>query len=116
MDAQKWFSNKPAEFENDPEFIAEELVLEIIVELNRALKEQGITRRELAQRLGTSPSFVSEVLNGKPNMTLLTLCKFAEALGLRVSANLTPKRSAKRGPSVSGAPRVRRKRAASGAG
>lgn len=116
MDAEKWFSDKLMEFENDPEFIAEELVLEIIASLNKAMNERGITRRELAARLGTSPSFVSEVLNGKPNLTLLTLCRFAEALGLYPSVKLTPKRAARRGAPASRPPRGRRKRAAPRAG
>ena len=91
MNAKQWFGNKMDEFKDDPEFIAETLVLGVIACLNKALRVQGMTRSELAKRLGTSPAFVSSALNGKPNMTLLTLAKFTAALNLTVSVALTDK-------------------------
>lgn len=71
-----------AKFSDDPEYLAEKLALEIVAQLCLEMERQGLTGKELAERLGTSPAFVSQVLNGKPNLTLLTLCKFAAALGL----------------------------------
>ena len=92
MSAEQWFEGMLAKFENDPEFMAEESVLEIINSFQKAVEAEGLTRQELAERVGTSPSFVSEVLNGKPNMSLLTVCRFAAALGLDVEITLTPRR------------------------
>ncbi len=91
MNAKQWFEEKLDEFKDDPEFIAETLVLGVIACLNKALRVQGMTRSELAKRLGTSPAFVSSALNGKPNMTLLTLAKFTAALNLSVSVAVTDK-------------------------
>ncbi len=98
--AQEWFTSLVEQYRDDPEYIAEKLVLDIIGDLCRAMEEQSVTKAELAQRLGTSPAFVSQVLNGKPNMTLLTLAKFAAALGLeptiRLAASAPPPKHAAR--------------------
>lgn len=82
MNASEWFAKMQQEFAGDPEYLAEKLALEIVAQLSMEMERQGLTGKELAERIGTSPAFVSQVLNGKPNMTLLTLCKFAAALGM----------------------------------
>jgi transcriptional regulator with XRE-family HTH domain len=75
---------------DDPSFIAEGLALEIAMQINEALTKKGIQRRELAQRINAKPSYISEILNGTPNMTLLTLSKFAVALDQKITITLTP--------------------------
>lgn len=90
MKASEWFSQLYESYKNDPAFVAEELTLGVMGDLSQAITEQGLTRRELAQKMGLSPAHVSQVLNGKPNVTLLTLAKFAVALDLKVSVRLQP--------------------------
>ncbi|MBF0175896.1 MAG: helix-turn-helix transcriptional regulator [Magnetococcales bacterium] len=51
------------------------------------MKENGITRAELADRLGKSESFVSQVLSGHRNMTLETLADIAYTLDLKVKVD-----------------------------
>lgn len=48
----------------------------------------GISQRELAGRLGVSESFVSQVVNGIPNMTVGTMVEWARVLGLKLSVVL----------------------------
>lgn len=79
-----------AKFSGDPEYLAEKLALEIVAQLCLAMDRQGLSGKELAESIGTSPAFVSQVLNGKPNLTLLTLCKFAAALGMVPQVPLQP--------------------------
>lgn len=51
-------------------------------DFNRIFDELGISRTELAERLGTTPAYVSKILNGKAgNFQLETMTKMARALG-----------------------------------
>jgi transcriptional regulator with XRE-family HTH domain len=47
-----------------------------------AMEDQGISRAELAQRLGLSKARISQLLGGNSNMTIGTLSDIAFALGL----------------------------------
>lgn len=80
--ADTWFSDKHEAFREDPEYVAEELALDLVMAITRRMRELGLNQSDLARKIGTSPAFVSQLLHGKPNMTLLTLAKLSVALGL----------------------------------
>lgn len=61
----------------------EELILEVTERLVEALLEKGVTKAELARRLGRTPGFVSQVFGGGRNLTLRTISDVAAALSLR---------------------------------
>ncbi|MCY4372458.1 MAG: helix-turn-helix domain-containing protein [Spirochaetaceae bacterium] len=61
----------------------EELILDVTERLTEALDNAGITKGELAERLGKSPGFVSQVFGGGRNLTLRTVSDIAAALSLR---------------------------------
>ena len=54
----------------------------------RLMHEQGISRVELARRIGTSKSHVSQLLDGSRNMTLSTLADLAFALGHKIQIDV----------------------------
>ena len=74
---------------HDPEFrrllAQEELILEVTEVLCGLLEEEKISRKELADRLGTSKGFVSQLLNGGRNLTLRTVADILHVLGYKVS-------------------------------
>ena len=102
------FAELEQQFAGDPEYLAEKLALEFVAQLSLEMERQGVSGKELAERIGTSPAFVSQVLGGKPNMTLLTLCKFATALGMTPQVTL----GAPVVPAPAGKPRGRARAAA----
>jgi transcriptional regulator with XRE-family HTH domain len=59
----------------------ERLILGATEAIVRLLEEQGVSRQELARRLGKSKGFVSQLLSGERNMTLRTLADLGHALG-----------------------------------
>ena len=67
----------------------EELILDVTERLTEALSKTGVTRSELARRLGRTPGFVSQVFSGGRNLTLRTISDIAGALSLRPSLGLT---------------------------
>jgi transcriptional regulator with XRE-family HTH domain len=63
----------------------EELILEITEALSEALEKEGITKTELAERLGKTKGFVSQILAGGRNLTLRTIADVADALNCHLS-------------------------------
>jgi transcriptional regulator with XRE-family HTH domain len=61
----------------------EELILEVTEAIAAALEESGVSRSELARRLGKSKAFVSQVMAGGRNLTLGTISDIADALDSR---------------------------------
>lgn len=68
----------------------EELILEVTEAIARALKEVQITQSELAERLGKTKGFVSQILGGGRNLTLRTLSDVSDALGCTVHVEIFP--------------------------
>jgi len=54
-------------------FSREELIYNVTEDLLVIMEELGITKNELAKKIGKSKSYVTQVLNGSRNMTLGTL-------------------------------------------
>lgn len=52
------------------------------------LERSGISRTELAKRLGTTPAYVTKILRGRTNFTLATMVRLARALGVELSIKL----------------------------
>jgi hypothetical protein len=80
------------EYLDDPEFAKllaqEDLILEVTETLCELLEKEKISRKELADRLGKSKGFISQLLNGGRNLTLRTVADILHVLGYRVA--LTP--------------------------
>jgi transcriptional regulator with XRE-family HTH domain len=58
----------------------EELILDATETIITLLEERGVSRADLAKRLGKSKGFVSQILSGERNMTLRTLADVGFAL------------------------------------
>ena len=52
--------------------------------IDAALQKQGITKKKLAERTGTSCAAVSRCLSGGHNFTLSTLAKIQAVLGVQL--------------------------------
>mgnify|MGYP002585860539 FL=1 len=48
------------------------------------MKHLGLSKSELANRMGISLQSLSKLLNSQPNMTLKTIAKFELALGIKI--------------------------------
>ena len=62
----------------------ESLILEATELLSRLLESEGITRAELARRLGKSKAYITQLLRGSSNLTLRTLADLGCVLGYRM--------------------------------
>ena len=90
----EWFERKLAASKDTPEYELEWLLLDIEEALHTSMEAQGITRSELADRLGTSRAFITKLLGGQENLTLKTLVRVANALEMKVDARFVPRERA----------------------
>ena len=67
------------------------LVSQLMNESNWHMRERGLTRADLASRMGVSPGRISQVLSGGENLTLRTLASIATALDARFEMDLRPR-------------------------
>jgi transcriptional regulator with XRE-family HTH domain len=66
------------------------LITQLMNEINWHMRERGLTRADLASRMGVSPGRISQVLSGGENLTLRTLASLAAALDARFETELRP--------------------------
>ena len=62
----------------------EELILDVTEALSEMLEREDVSRVALAQKLGKTKGFVSQILAGGRNLTLRTIADIADALGYRI--------------------------------
>jgi len=65
------------------------LVTQLTNEITWLMQERGLTRADLAARMGVSPGRVSQILGGTENLTLRTLAALAAALDARFDIGLS---------------------------
>lgn len=83
------FDQFEREFANDPHAIADGIVLDLVYRVSEEMERQGLCAAELARRMGVSRQYVSRFLEGPSNTTILTIVRFAQALGIEVNRLLS---------------------------
>jgi len=71
-------------------YAIEGLVTEAGEFIARLMQEQGVTKAELARRLGKSRAYITQMLSGSANLTVRTLAEVAYALGAEVKLEAVP--------------------------
>lgn len=84
MSSKKLLNELHEEWLSDPNYVAEGMKLDITEEICRIMKEKNMNRSQLAERMQTSCAYITKVLRGNVNMTLLSIAKFAVALEVPV--------------------------------
>lgn len=59
--------------------------------MSKRMAELGLTQRMLAEKMDCSQQYVSNVLKGEKNMSLETICKIENALGIDIIKGLNKK-------------------------
>lgn len=70
------------EAQADPEFVFSLKAQDVCIQLAAAVARSGMSKSQLAEKLGWTPSRISHVLNGSANLTLKTIFEITHALGL----------------------------------
>ena len=69
------------------ETIAYDHALELAYLAADEMRRQGLSKKELAERMGITPQRLSNILNTQSNMTLKTVAQFELALGIAIEFN-----------------------------
>lgn len=64
-------------------------VHEFTEDLCRLMEQRGVTKAELARRLGSSPAYITKVLRGNTNFTIESMVRLARALDGRISLHVS---------------------------
>lgn len=88
MQAMGWFKEEWERAKDTFDYKLESLELEVTERILEIMEEKGISRSELAERLGVSKAAISKLLNDGSNMTLKRLLTIAEALDHKVRVDL----------------------------
>lgn len=67
------------EFKKEPSFVLEGLLYDLACELKKIMEEKGVTKKELAERLGVSPAYITKIFSGY-NISLKTVARILAAL------------------------------------
>jgi DNA-binding XRE family transcriptional regulator len=78
----------PVRIQRKPE-TPDELYGQVGKKIKALRKENRLTQKELAKKLGISQQIISHIEQGRANISLLTLKKVANALGTNVIIDLT---------------------------
>lgn len=69
----------------------ERLLVEATELLCETMEKKGISRAQLARRLGKSKAYITQILRGNQNMTLRTLADISDVLDVRISLKAVPR-------------------------
>lgn len=76
------------ESEAKPEYAAAAVIYDFTEDVWSLMEMQGLSRSELAARLNASPAYVTKILRGNANFTLVSMAKLAAALGAELRVHL----------------------------
>lgn len=79
--------------EKSPENTAEHVKMDFAVGVERRMTQVGMSRADLARRLGTSAAAVTMALRGDANLTIDRMVRIAHALDATVHVHLAAKTS-----------------------
>lgn len=60
----------------------------IATAMSKRMVELGLTQQMLAEKMNCTQQYISKVLKGKKNMSLETICKIENALGIEIIRSL----------------------------
>jgi len=67
----------------------------IAIKVLDALEKQGLTQKDLAERMGVSPQQINKITGGQENLTLQTIIELESIFGIHIiNAGFDPNKSA----------------------
>ena len=63
----------------------------IAAAMSKRMSELGLTQKMLAKNLNCTQQYICSILKGKKNMSLETICKIENALGIEIIKDLNEK-------------------------
>ena len=91
--ALKSFKKLLTEAKQRDSYWVEKAKLNFSIELTNFFKKSGITQTSLAEKLNTSPAYITKVFRGDANFTIETMVKLARSVDGELQIHISPKQS-----------------------
>ncbi len=79
-----WFDKEIDQLEKDPEYIAYGLMVDLAAQVAKKLAADGLKQKDLAERLGKTPGWISRFMNDPTNFSIKKLVEIAVVLGMEL--------------------------------
>lgn len=79
-------------YKDDPEYLLEGLMIDVTEQIVRVMEKNGMTRTQLARKLGCSNAYITKLLKGSGNLTLKKLLEITIAMDCTISLAFVPKK------------------------
>ena len=83
--AKKTFSSLLTQAKERDSYWTARAVHEFTEDLSRLMQQRGVSKAELARRLGSSPAYVTKALRGNTNFTIESMVRLTRALDGKLS-------------------------------
>ncbi len=87
---KKSFSALMKEAETSVEFAIEEAKIDFALELSKVMEKAGLSRSDMAARLGVSLPMITKILRGDTNLTIESMVKATRAAEATLHLHVTP--------------------------
>jgi len=74
----------------------EKILFQLGEDICLLMEQQGLSRTQLAERMGVSPAYITKILSGNPNLTIKSLLKLADAMGKELTLQFATRTAQKR--------------------
>ena len=91
MSDYRSFQDLWSDLENDTDYLAEKNILEFTLQLNQLMESREVSKKDLADALGSSQAYITKVFKGNANFTIATMTKLASALDGKLTIHITGK-------------------------
>ncbi len=85
------FTDLWEDVENDDAFWTEKNILDFTTKLYQFMQYRDVSKKELAERIGTSQAYITKVFRGDANFTIATMTKLARALDAKLDVQVVAK-------------------------
>lgn len=67
-----------------------QIAARILMEIRRQKPINGMTQKMLSEKMGVAPQYINKVIKGQENLTLETISRFEEILGITIISVIEP--------------------------
>ncbi|WP_036218154.1 helix-turn-helix domain-containing protein [Marinospirillum minutulum] len=87
------FSKLLEQAKNGNDYWVAKISQDFTEEVSQIMQQKHITKKDLADKLETSPAYITKVMRGNTNFTVESMVKIANSLDMQLHVHLAPKDS-----------------------
>ena len=89
------FNELLADIEKNDSYWSQKAILDFSIELHNLMTRRNLSKKDLAEELGTTQAYITKVFRGKANFTIESMVRLTRAIGGDLNIHITPKEEEK---------------------